>query len=77
MQYIIVKHGGSSWNHYFMEDPKEGTVHPSYSTHDSHTGMDLAIKPSYEDFDEAQQDCERMNKENPVGDYAVCKLMES
>ena len=77
MVYIIVKNAGNSWNYYFLEDPKEGSVHPSYSSHDSYTGVNLDIKPSYEDFDEAQRDCERMNKENPVGDYAVCKLMDN
>lgn len=76
MAYIIVKNAGSSWPYYFIEDPKMGAVHASYSAHDSYTGRTLNIKPSYEDYQEAIRDCEKMNKANPVGDYEVCVLKE-
>lgn len=76
MTYIIVKNAGPSWPHYFLEDPKMDAVHPSYSTHGSFTAMTLDIKSEYEDYDEAVIDCEKMNKANPIGDYAICILRQ-
>lgn len=74
MVYIIVKNAGPSWVHYFVEDPKLDAVHASYSCHGSFTAMTLNIKPSYEDFKEATEDCAKLNKANPIGDYEVCVL---
>ena len=75
MSYIIVKNAGSAWQHYFMEDPKQGKVHITYSASDTHTGMVLGIKEKYDDKAEAEIDCKRLNEANPCGDYAVCDLL--
>lgn len=75
MVYIIVKNAGDTWPHYFVEDPKMDAVHPSYSCHETFTGKELGIKPSYGDFKEAERDCERLNIANPSGDYYICVMM--
>lgn len=78
MLFIIVKNAGViSWRHYFLEDPKAGPVHPTYSCHETYTGKELGIKPSYEDFIEAEAHCKKLNEVNPVGDYAICQLMQA
>lgn len=77
MSYIIVKNAGPSWEHYFLEDPKLDAVHPSYSCHESFTAMTLEIKPKYEDFEEAKEDCKKLNKANPIGDYDICVMMSN
>lgn len=76
MEFIIVKNAGESWIHYFMEDPKGGDVHPSYSCHETFSAKLLEIKPSYSDMNEAETDCVKLNTSNPVGDYAVCRLKQ-
>lgn len=75
MAFIIVKNAGATWQYYFMEDPKIGKVHESYSAHHTFTGMNLLIQPSYTEKEAADFDCDRMNVHNPSGDYAVCELM--
>jgi len=77
MSYTIVKHAGSTWGEYFSEDPKEDVVHPSYSCHKTYTAEKFSVKQVYENHSEATEDCKRLNEDNPVGDYAVCKLMEN
>lgn len=74
MAFAVVKNAGVNWQHYYMEDPKLGKVHPSHSAHDTFTGQNLNIQESYGGREAAQIDCDRMNKENPVGDYAVCEI---
>lgn len=77
MQYIIVKHAGDTWNHYFNEDPHVGNgVHVSHSVAFTHTGKQLNIQETYQDKDIADKDCVLLNKRNPIGDYAVCRLLE-
>ena len=36
----------------------------------------LNIQETYQDKDIADKDCALLNKRNPVGDYAVCRLLE-
>lgn len=76
MAFIIVKHAGSSWEYYFKDDPKEGKVHSSHSAHLTFSGQCAGIKEKYEDKKEAEKDCNKMNINNPIGDYGVCELLE-
>lgn len=72
MAFIIVKNAGVTWPYYFIEDPKKGNIHPSYSCHETYTGKELNIKPYYENYEEAKKDCDNLNKHNPSGDYDIC-----
>lgn len=75
MDWIIVKHAGdNSKFFYFEDDPKMG-CHESYSAYFTPTGKTIA-KQKYDDYEEAQQDCALLNTVNPVGDYAVCPVIE-
>ncbi len=77
MKYIIVKHAGNTWEHYFNEDPKSGNgVHISHSAAYTHTGRQLNIQETYLNKDEVDTHCKLINERNPVGDYAVCRLLE-
>jgi hypothetical protein len=76
MKYIIVKHAGSSWEYHFDEDPQAGNgVHISHSAAFTHTGKNLNIQETYSDKDTADNDCILLNERNPVGNYAVCRLL--
>lgn len=70
--FVIVKHA-KCWHEYFEQDPSLG-CHPSYSSHTTHSGKELSIKPSYDSEDEARMDCEKLNQPNPSGGYGVCPI---
>lgn len=73
--YVIVKHAGHSWSMYYESDPKLG-VHISYSAHSTHTGSVVGIQDSYDSEEEGTEDLRKMLIANPVGDYAICKVLE-
>lgn len=74
MNFIIAKHAQSSVQHLYWEsNPQEG-LDKSYSAADTYTGQVLNIKSSYVTRAEAEKDCERMQQENPSGNYAVCPV---
>lgn len=76
IQYIIVKHAGSSWKAHFDKDPKISPVHLGYSAAYSYSGKSAGVKLSYFNPAKAQADCKKLNASNPVGDYAVCVLLD-
>ena len=75
MSFDIVKHAISdTQKYYFKTDPQLGVV-ASYSCHDTFSGRQSSIKERYENLDEAEKDCVKINTANPVGTYAVCPLI--
>ncbi len=74
--YVIVKHAGETWAYHFEKDPKTEGATKIHSARWSHSGKIGHLKETYEDLDEAEKDCIRINKINPAGDYAVCPLVE-
>lgn len=80
MKYIIVKHAAPGFiEHYFEKDSNSnGEFHISYSVYYTHTGKKFD-KLYYEEneLELANQHCDYLNRENPVGGYAVKKLKES
>lgn len=75
--YTIVKYAGKIYRpNYFKDDPTEG-VHISHSCYDSYVGRRLNIQETYESKELANMDCEKLNKENPSGDYAVCPVVKT
>jgi hypothetical protein len=74
-RYAVVKHAGAGWELYFTINPNLG-AHPSFSSHDTHTGKCVGLQSGYEDICSAQIDCDTINKINPPGNYAVCPITE-
>lgn len=78
MKYIIVKHAGEAVKqNYFLFDPNVA-VTLDFSCHESYTAKQLNIKQYYEysEIKQAIKDCEELNNNNPVGYYAVCRVLE-
>lgn len=78
MKYIIVKHAGEKVKqNYFIFDPFTA-VTLDYSCFESHIAKQHNIKQYYEDSEikQAIKDCEELNNNNPVGYYAVCRVLE-
>ena len=71
--WIIVKHAGETWSHYWIENPKDGACYCN-SAHESFTGQTTELKPHYSDLEEANIAVLAANVANPVGDYAVCPV---
>ena len=69
--YLVVKHAGPTWHHYWVENPQDGVCYCN-SVHDTFTGINNEVKPFYLDYKEAKGVAENLNKVNPVGDYEVC-----
>lgn len=75
--FVIVKNAAPN-------DPAESTARTGKfryavlgdSAASSYTGKFLGIKEVYADTELplAEKDCERMNRANPCGKYAVCKV---
>lgn len=78
MRFTIVKHAGSLWNYYWLEDPKDG-VDESSSAFFSHSGKMAGVELSYsiDDLPLAEQHCKKLNESNPCGDYAICPVKEA
>lgn len=75
MLYTIVKHAAESvWPTYYTGDPSQGVL-PSHSCHKTHSALQIGVKESYTDLEEAQEDCRKLNVANPVGAYAVCPIL--
>lgn len=74
MLYVIVKNA-ANWEHYFDSDPKEG-VHPSYSSHDTYTGIQADCQSSYVSMNKAQEMKEKMLQLNSCGGYEVCPIAQ-
>lgn len=75
--YAVVKHAGRHWDFYFVEDPKQTGVDISYSAGYTFSGSNTGCKPSYTCRQEAQAACDKLNAINPVGDYAVCPVLDA
>ena len=72
--YTIVKYAGRvSWEFHFVTNPKFG-VSKDQSAHSSFSGKAAGLKESYPTFDSALNDLNRINTDNPSGDYAICPL---
>lgn len=76
MKFVIVKHAGTYWNLYWRYDPKSTGVDKSQSASSSFTGMGEGLLASYDSKRQAEEDCIRINKHNPSGDYAVCSVID-
>lgn len=73
-KWIIVKNATkSTWPFNFPKDPVGG-VTADYSEHTTDKGKEAGIAPSYTSVDAAILDCEKINKLDPAGKYAVCPL---
>lgn len=73
MSFIVVKHAGHSWPHYWDTDPKLKSIHISHSAAYTHTGKINSVEVEYEDRKQADEAAKRCNIDNPSGDYAVCE----
>lgn len=73
--FVIVKNAGPECQNRWVGNPVDG-IHHSFSCHNTVTGKHLGIKPSYQDKNEAEIDCQRANHSNPCGYYAVCPVLE-
>jgi hypothetical protein len=72
MSYTIVKHAQKDvWEYHFDTDPTKG-VHVSHSAAFTHSGKCADLEVEYEDLQEANEACHRINEQNPCGNYAVC-----
>jgi predicted DNA binding CopG/RHH family protein len=72
--FVIVKNASPECKNRWVGDPASG-VHLSFSCHNTVTGRHVGVKPSYQDKDEAEIDCQRANHSNPCGYYAVCPVL--
>lgn len=74
-KFTIVKHAGKTWEKYWRYDPKLGTsIEINYTL--SSIEKICNIKESYKDLNEAKKACELINKVNPIGDYAICPIID-
>ena len=73
IEYVVVKHAGPTWSHYWVADPKDGVCYCN-SAHDSFAGEMAELKPSYTDLVEANTASAGANVVNPIGDYAACPI---
>lgn len=77
-KYIIAKLAkDDSWMNVYASDPKTTGLTISFSACYTRLGKDLSILSHYPDEKSAEIDCERLNKANPGGAYAVCVLIGS
>ena len=75
-EFIIVKHAGNHWSHYYEEDPKVTGLPIEHNCSFTHSGISNSIQRSYTDKDQADIDCEKINESNPCGYYGVVKVVE-
>lgn len=78
MKYVIVKHASEVVKHnYFTFNPNVA-VTLDYSCYDTHIAKQFNTKHYYEDSEVSQaiKDCEELNNNNPIGYYAVCRVLE-
>lgn len=77
MNFVIVKYASEdAWEYHFDRNPVDG-VHHSYSCHNTYTGKQVGIQPSYDDKNKADADCIKINEANPSCHYAVCPVLTS
>lgn len=71
--FVVVKHAGPTWHHYWVANPKDGVCYCN-SAHESFTGKESLLEPHYDDWDKANTAAQGANIINPVGDYAACPV---
>ena len=71
MAWVIVKY--PTLIHF---EPGETKVHPSLSTHDTHSGQACEIKPSYETEAQAKEDLKKIQEHNCGVEYGIFETLE-
>ena len=76
--YCIVKFASKEyWKYHWHEDPKITGVHFSYSAYNTYSGKDLLQeKYSESELEIAKEHVKKINKINPSGGYAICKIID-
>lgn len=70
--YIIAKNATKyAWSEHYAKDPQLG-LHPSFSAHNTPTGVYVEMLPIYDNYKRAELDCKLALEFNPLGKYAVC-----
>ncbi|EKD89696.1 MAG: hypothetical protein ACD_33C00005G0011 [uncultured bacterium] len=70
--YTICKYAKDEiYESFYISDPKLG-VNIGKSAYYTFTGKGSGIKLLYNDIEEANKDCDKLNKVNMTGHYAVC-----
>lgn len=76
-KWIIAKHANKDyWSFYYEENPIETGLPLAHNCSTTFAGRELSIKQYYENHSEAIKDCNRINKINPCGGYAVIPVVE-
>lgn len=77
MRYVIAKYAGSSWPHWWANNPALG-VCVTYSVFSTFSGRSVGVKRVYEEHERelAKADLQAIQKFNPTADYAICPVIE-
>lgn len=72
---IIVRNASKdAWKHYWSYDPTQTPLLPIYSCHTTEAGIQNGIKPYYNDREEAERDCQKLNQNVKLGNFGVCPM---
>jgi hypothetical protein len=74
MNYIIVKNAHPFVQAMFWDEDPQNGIDISWSAVDTYTGQQVGIQKSYATKGGAEIDCQKMQKYNPCGYYAVCPV---
>ena len=72
--YVIVV--VDNWQYRFSEDPEDKGALLKHSAYRTDAAMSIGMCESYDDKDEADEDCAKVNERDKYVRYAVCPLLD-